>query len=582
MILQTLLFPDSQTPADEEELYVRRTRKGISLDTYFNLFSIHKWLYYTVLEKLYLTLDAVGSLTVEFFDDQGALGTASVDLPSRGVAEIPVPYRKDSRIITCSILYSSGSCAVHGGAYVTPDDFICRNIKLTLGICTFRREEALKKNLFLLKKELLNNPRSPLYGHLDVFISDNGQTLKLEETEQEHIRLFPNCNAGGSGGFTRCLIEVLKRQDTEGFTHMIFMDDDVRLLPDALVRTYALLSLMKPEYLDAVVSGAMLRSDLTYIQHENGTLWDGANPRTAHPGLDLRNKYVLADNEKIVRSDYAAWWFGCYPLNVVHRIGLPLPLFIHGDDVEYGLRAKSRVILLNGICVWHEPFENKRASSFSYYDIRNTLLIHAIYHPEYGYKAMNKYLFRRMVPLLLRYRYKDIRLLCRGVWDFLKGVDWLKEQKPEKLNQKIIQMGYFMKPLHELTHDRDAIQQAVDYRKPKSADEIYSSRAEQYGKKHLLTLNGWLLPAKSSRIYVHPTGVWPYELYRQKRVLLFDPDSQKGILVRKSYPEAAKSLLIYAGTLIRLGFSHKKVCRIYRKHFKTLTTSEFWKDYLDI
>jgi galactofuranosylgalactofuranosylrhamnosyl-N-acetylglucosaminyl-diphospho-decaprenol beta-1,5/1,6-galactofuranosyltransferase len=582
MILQTLLFPDSNTSAEEEKLYVRRNKKGIALDTYFNLFSIHKWLRYTVLEELYLRIEAVGSMEVAFSDEQGLLDTISIELLTRGNVDLRVPYRKSSRIITCSISYGSEHCAVYRGAYFTPDDFRCRRIKLALGICTFHREEALKRNLALLKKEVLHNPSSPLHECLDVFISDNGRTLKPEEIRQDHVHVFANRNAGGSGGFTRCLVEVLEREEAEGFTHMIFMDDDVKILPEALIRTYALLSLMKTEYLDAVISGAMLRSDLAYIQHESGALWDGANPRTAHPGLDLRDREILAENEVIVRSDYAAWWFACYPLNAVHRIGLPLPVFIHGDDVEYGLRGKSPVILLNGICVWHEPFENKRASALSYYDVRNTLLLHAIYRPKSGCRTVNQYLFKRMASLLLRYRYKDIQLLCKGVRDFLRGIDWLKVEEPEKLNQRVMHMGYSMTPVQELTHDRKVLQQIREYRKPVSAGEIYVPHSKRHRRKYLLTLNGWLLPAKADRIYSHPLGVCPYEMYRQKKVLLFDPDSKKGILLQKNYTEAVKSLFAYTEIMFCLGFSYKRVSREYHKRFKELTTLDFWKGYLGI
>lgn len=261
MILQTLLFPGNETTTNEEELYIRKTENGMSFDTYFNLFSIYKWLHYTVLRELYLTLDAVGDFSVEFFDQHGSLDTAEVNLKSRGEINLPVPYKKDSKTITYSISFNSGGCAVYSGAYITPDTFICRKIKMVLGICTFRREEALKKNLSIIKTKLLNNIDSPLSGQLEVFISDNGQTLNTMEFDNDHIFIFSNRNAGGSGGFTRCLMEALKRQESEGFTHIIFMDDDVKLEPDALVRTYALLSLMKPEYQDACISGAMLRSD---------------------------------------------------------------------------------------------------------------------------------------------------------------------------------------------------------------------------------------------------------------------------------------------------------------------------------
>ena len=44
----------------------------------------------------------------------------------------------------------------------------------------------------------------------DVFISDNSQTLDNDKINSKHINVFKNKNLGGSGGFTRALIEIMK------------------------------------------------------------------------------------------------------------------------------------------------------------------------------------------------------------------------------------------------------------------------------------------------------------------------------------------------------------------------------------
>ena len=36
---------------------------------------------------------------------------------------------------------------------------------------------------------------------------------------------------------------------------------------------------------------------------------------------------------------------------------------------------------MNGIGVWHDAFDNRKASSMEYYDMRNTLIACAIHHP---------------------------------------------------------------------------------------------------------------------------------------------------------------------------------------------------------
>lgn len=579
MILQMLLFPD-EIISESRELYIREENNTISFETYFNLFSIQKWLHYTAVTDISLRLEAVGNFNLIFSDQSDVLLKKKFSLTEKREITLKLPYKNTSSIIWFRIEKLSNNAKIFKGAYETTDTAL-RNPKLALAICTYRREKAVSENLELLKKQLIYKTHHDLANKLHVYISDNGRTLQSTLPEKPEICIFPNINAGGAGGFTRCLIEILKRQMIENYTHVVFMDDDIKILPEAFVRTYALLSYLKPEYEDACISGAMLRRDFPFIQHENGALWQGDNPIIKNPELDLRNKAVLPKNEEPQKSDYPAWWFGCYSLKIVKKIGLPLPLFVHGDDIEYGLRAKQEVILLNGICVWHEAFENKRASALSYYDVRNLLLLNALYSSGYGYVNMKHLTFRRMVSLLFRYRYKDVELLCRGIEDFCKGIDWLKNQNPEILNQEIIQRGYQLKPIKELTAETKILKQIADY-SCCSAEKPHSSYTEQYGLKYPLTLNGWIFPAKNDRIYAHPIGVYPYKLYRQKNILLFEPDSKKGILLKKSYRKAIKCLVMYTKTIRQLKRQYKTIGKDYRKRISELTTLEFWANYLEI
>ncbi|MEI3199181.1 MAG: hypothetical protein V8S12_01795 [Lachnospiraceae bacterium] len=65
-------------------------------------------------------------------------------------------------------------------------------------------------------------------------------------------------------------------------------------------------------------------------------------------------------NEQELATEYTGWWYTCIPLRCIDNDNLPLPIFIHRDDVEYGLRVgKKKFIFLNGIGVWHEAFEKK-------------------------------------------------------------------------------------------------------------------------------------------------------------------------------------------------------------------------------
>ncbi|MDQ9768331.1 hypothetical protein RFZ33_14760, partial [Acinetobacter baumannii] len=64
------------------------------------------------------------------------------------------------------------------------------------------------------------------------------------------------------------------------------------------------------------------------------------------------------------------------------RDNLPIPLFLHHDDIEYGIRNRDQgIVFLNGIGVWHKGFEQTFPGVNVYYDVRNTLITVALTEP---------------------------------------------------------------------------------------------------------------------------------------------------------------------------------------------------------
>ena len=96
----------------------------------------------------------------------------------------------------------------------------------------------------------------PAGQHIVMRVVDNGRTLDTEKYNSEYVHIYPNQNVGGAGGFTRGIIESMDAEKKP--THIILMDDDVKILPESLIRTYSLLAIMKDEYDSHFISGAML------------------------------------------------------------------------------------------------------------------------------------------------------------------------------------------------------------------------------------------------------------------------------------------------------------------------------------
>ena len=100
-------------------------------------------------------------------------------------------------------------------------------VKLAVNICTYHREEQLKKNLKKLADSMFFQSGTEYCGKLKSFVIDNGRSL-IEQTQIPGIRTFPNTNkAGGSGGFKRSDWRDKETSERRTIHTYYFMDDDV-------------------------------------------------------------------------------------------------------------------------------------------------------------------------------------------------------------------------------------------------------------------------------------------------------------------------------------------------------------------
>ena len=171
---------------------------------------------------------------------------------------------------------------------------------------------------------------------------------------------------------------------------------------------------------------------------------------------------------------------------------------------------------MNGIGVWHDSFENRKQSAMEYYDMRNSLIMNALYEPRRPVEDTCKRVFRHLVHQMLKYRYDDQLLTLRAVEDFLEGPEYFKTHDPILVHEEIMEMGYHpknvVKKLYEMKASRD----------PMRKEDLY--RKYTFSLKHKLTLNGWLLFGKKE-LTALPMGCHATHLYRLKNVLYYDPQS---------------------------------------------------------
>lgn len=242
----------------EEELYYRRDEKvsvdtdgslrfaldgSAGFDTYFNGFSTGKWAKYTIVDKVQLILEFQGTFSVELVYQYLKEGEASEEiLESREItgsgktkARFEFGSNRTEGIYAFRCQALAEDSVIFGGRYLS-ENLMPSNLKVNfmVDICTFKREEYVYRNLNLLKRQILENPESPLYRHMYVHISDNAKTLDTSVADGDFVKISPNKNAGGVGGFTRGIIEALSRAKDRDISHVLLMDDDAMIEPASL------------------------------------------------------------------------------------------------------------------------------------------------------------------------------------------------------------------------------------------------------------------------------------------------------------------------------------------------------------
>lgn len=552
---------------------------GISTNTYFNACSVGKWFHYCDIDKIVLNIEYSGCIRIEVVQAyyngtqyiERSLCNVKLSSDARQLFRYEIDRnKKDSIYYKIKALDNDSKIY---NAFYECEAVKEREINIALNICTYKRERYLMKNISLLQERILKNIHSPLYGHLKVFITDNAGTIAPETVQDDNIFICHNPNIGGAGGFTRGLLEILNYREDK-ITNVIFMDDDVEIEVEGIVRTFCLLKLLKNEFLNSFIAGAMLRLDKPYIQHENGALWNMGNCKFVNRGLNLRHFKNVVYNELDAERDYAAWWFCCIPMSVVSPGNLPLPVFIHQDDTEYSLRNAKNIITMNGIAIWHEAADNKRISTNEYYNFRNMMIVNSRYCDNYSINLVKKQVRNKLLTALLRYRYKDMYLIIQAVEDFCGGPEWLFQLNAADYHRKLQEMGYTMQDITEYLDCAKYIVKSDASKTHKKANKTITHKIKLIFCA--VTLNGWLFPAKKG-IYAVGMGVHPMELFRINEVILYDDVSNQGIVVNRQFSQIFVMLRLYVRAKKIIRKYYNMSVEQYKQDFYKLQSIKYWQ-----
>lgn len=561
----------------------------VTFDTYFNIFPLFKWRRYTRIADLHISVRLQGNARIELkginrskdeageFDDPVTLNSVVCQNPCGGDATLLQCGNLDglADFLYLSI-HAESEVVVESVTFATSAERT-QDLNIACCFCTYKREADIKKNVENLLGGIVHNAGSDLKDRLHIYVADNGRTLPLDLYKAEPVHLFYNKNYGGSGGFTRCMIEACFRNGGKPFSHIILMDDDALILPEVVERTGALLSILKDEYRDYMIGGGLMTKENPVIQVEIGVLLsiDRLTHKECGRNRNISSLKSVLANETSPEADinYNGWWYCCIPAGVIAKDNLPLPFFLHFDDQEYGYRH-GKFIRLNGIAAWHprpNGVEIKRPH-IVYYNIRNRWIAQAKYFPGKSAKEKAITSFTASFALVLNYKYKAAYYVSLSIRDFYKGIEPFKNLEPEQFNSRLMKGS--SEELCQLSGDELKKIRIVAYKEEASAPKAGT-------KRRILKLLNWLVPAYKGRIILGDDLNWEeVNMFGVKEICLVDPETGKGVIFRKSYRQMFKALGMAISDAIMVARRHKRVFKEWHEGIPELTSYAFWQKYL--
>lgn len=571
----------------QESRYDIPAHEYVRFDTYFNYLSVSKWKKYTYAQSFQLNLQMQGTFAVELFSvyktskhpNFQTLAEHQYSLPEKDWITIDIP-QTDAPMIAFSISTFSNTYFYQGNYSVTVSENDLQEVNLSLVTTTFKKEQFILKNIEQLKQKLLGTG-SELYNHLFVHIVDNGRTLNVQAIDQENLKVYPNMNVGGSGGFARGMLEALKMDVPQ--THILLMDDDIILEPESIIRTYCLLRMIRKEYRHCFISGAMFDYDIRERQYEDiGFVHiENASYGPVKPSFDMRWLNQILENEYLGDShpvnSYAGWWYCCIPTVKIKENGLPFPLFVRGDDVEFSLRNHAEFITLNGICIWHVGFAGKFNAAMELYQVhRNSLIIQSLSQicQDINFIKRIKIMFWKEIT---RFAYNNAEQLLDAVDDYLKGPDYLLKPNGEQLLKEHAQKNDKLIPLLDLKKTIKILD-----------EDPYSHVKLNFISKllYIITINGHLLPnvflKKRASVIAYDWHFVPGKNFLRKKLIAINPEEKTGCIRIINRKKAFHLIKRYCKVMLKYKKEKNNVTKKFEKYYSIFSSENFWKQYLGL
>lgn len=496
----------------------------------------------------------------------------------------------DDAVIMGFQLVAAGPAYIRNGYYNVEVDHDLNEVELALATTTFKKETYILKNIELVRNEIVDSGED-IAGHFQMHVVDNGRTLDAEALNQDCIVIHPNDNAGGSGGFARGMIEAMEQEVPA--THVLLMDDDVEVSPESIKRTYNLLRLANEEYKESFVSGAMLDYQLVEEQCEDIASFSDGYCRAVKPRLRVTSFPDLVFNEDSRPTGhqreklYAAWWYCCIPVETIKKNGLPLPIFVRYDDVEYGIRSKPKHIMtMNGIGIWHLDFRARYNSAVERYQtIRNGFIAQATTGLSTDERVFG-FMYDAFQIELKKFSYESAELILDGFEDYLKGPSFIMGKVAEDCFMEASRKKEKLKPLEELEEEADLksidfgglTRQVINENQPRRLRERAVDFVSWNGHRFFHSAEGGRVEAISIHGGDYPSG----KIRKVDTLLAVDWHSRQGVVRRRDTDRFHAIMRRYKADLRIYRANNERLKKEYSEVRAEMTSIAFWKEYLGI
>ena len=621
-LLSRVILPRPGEPLDVRKLYIEESdtnarrahaptrttleigaESEVSFATYFNAFPASYWRRWSILESVVLRVELTGSARVDVYRSKatgaritvGGTAAAGAEGGAPGVVEFEVdlaPF-EDGGWIWFDITTDT-QVTVHSAGWYAQQPAPGR-ADVAVGIPTFNRPADAVNALAALTSD-------PLVDEVvtKVILSDQGTSKAKDHPGFEEaaaalgdrLSIHNQPNLGGSGGYSRVMYEALKHSECE---QILFMDDDIRVEPDSILRALAFSRFAKKPTL---VGGQMLNLQEPSHLHVMGEMvdaenfmWTGAvNTEYDHNFA----KYPLnsEDHERSrllhrrIDVDYNGWWMCMIPRRVAEELGQPLPLFIKWDDSEYGLRAGEHgypTVTLPGAAIWHMAWSDKDDAIDwqAYFHLRNRLVVAAL-HWDGKISGLIASHLKATLKHLLCLEYSTVAIQNKAMDDFLAGPDHI--------------FSILESALPEVRKMRSQFPDAVVL---ESASALPAPSDKRWRKKVSIPTNPLSISVRLARGVLHQLSAHNPEHHVRPQINVATQDARwfslckvdgvtvttadgRGVVYRQRDRAMMFELLRESLTRqVQLGRKFNKMRKVYRKALPQLTSTESWEAVLE-